>query len=168
MTNEERIFHTNSLLERLPAYGEFDTIFDEENQIIDGSDFLSPKSGIMPAIEDLLKIRNLKYEAFLKEQEIIQELIFGGFIINRHDIKSEGKIYRQLTDSGRELKFLGSMESYNRAQQAKIDSNRDDADHKATERSRSKYLYYLTWSLAISTGVAALYYLRQLWISLCD
>jgi predicted transcriptional regulator len=137
MTPEERALITNELLSSMPAFGEFGII---------------------------THVARAKSERFLKEKDVISGLISEGFIINRNDLKADYKKYIQLTDTGRELKELGSMESYNRVQQARKDSILADADHRATERLRSKYLYYLTWSIGISTGVAALYYLKELYV----
>ncbi len=163
MTIEDKADITNDLLSRIPAYGEFEILYDNKMAAIITATF--PYNDVRESVEKALSDGAALAQRMADEQLILQELIFGGFIINRHDIKVEGKIYRQLTDSGRELKELGSMESYKRVQQEKAAKILADDDHRAMEVLRNKRLYYVTWSLAISTAIAALYYLKELWVS---
>lgn len=158
---EAKISITNDLLSRFPAYGEFDLILIPKPIIITN---IQEAKEIVKTWEQTTAEGLQAIERFKKEQEIVQELIFGGFVINRHDIKVEGKVYRQLTDKGRELKELGSMDAYNRVQQAKSDAIRDSANRQAKADQRDIYSFWVTVSLAISTGVAALYYLKELWV----
>jgi predicted transcriptional regulator len=49
--------------------------------------------------------------------EVIQYLVSKGFLVNMLDIKDETRIYWQLTDKGRDLKEVGSIEAYQRLEQ---------------------------------------------------
>ena len=154
MTEEEKVSITNGLLSRIPLYGEFEIQFDDIPPLVNDDEI---EKVIKKGAENLKNAQRIK-----NEQEIIQELIFGGFVINRHDIKVEGKLYRQLTDRGRELKELGSFVEYNRVQELKDAKILAKVSRKATEEKRNKYLFCISLSIAISTGLAALYYLLEI------
>jgi hypothetical protein len=154
MTESERIELTNEILTRIPSYGEFEIIYDAGSPPITNT----VAEDMIKNIADSMRKKNL----IQNQQEIIQELVFSGFVINRHDIKIEGKIYMQLTDRGRELKELGSMAEYNRVQEQKSAILRAAVAQRAREDQRNEYQFWITLSIAISTGFAAVYYILEI------
>lgn len=93
---------------------------------------------------------------------IYEYMVDNGFAIKRND--SPEALYTQieLTERGRNLKKLGSLLAFQKNEvQAELDL-RLAADLKRTETERSKFQFYISVSLAISTGVAAVYYLLEI------
>ncbi len=163
----------SSLIEKIPNYGEFIVEYFLPNTIVfDAKDFIGlseeaaikRRDDLLEQKEELIKIHETK----LKDEESLQYLVDNGFAFNRHDIKVEGKIYRQLTDKGRELKEYGSIEEYNRIQKLKEDKIISDIAKQAMEAQRNdneylrnKYQFWVTVSIGVSTGLAALYYMLE-------
>lgn len=166
MTKEEKTLLTNELLSRFPLYGEFEMLYIHPSEIIDASTFLDPQNDILARTLESLARQRIIQETYQNETQIIQELIFGGFIINRHDIKVEGKTYRQLTDKGRELKEQGSLEAYEKLQRDKKDAIFAENDRleklENAQRESQNKMNTLTFVIAVGTTVAALYYLKEL------
>jgi hypothetical protein len=152
MTEEEKVLITNDLLSRFPAYGEFDLVLIKKPIVITNT---TEAREVIKTWEQTAAEALQEGARFIKEQQIIQELIFGGFVINRHDIKAEGKIYRQLTDRGRELKEMGSMEAFNLYVESR---NR----RKRLQDQRTERLYWINFWIAVGAISAALYYILEI------
>ena len=144
MTEEEKRILTNDLLSNVPAYGEFE-IFNQYERY-QGSDCGGDSD---------LSIRMNSLEQWKNTQVVIQELISSGFMVNRHDIKVESKVFRQLTDKGRLLKELGSMDAFNLHVQK-------DIDRKHIQDQRLARMYWINFCIAVATGCAAIYYLLEI------
>jgi len=151
MTKEERILLTNDLLSRFPAHGEFEMQYINAGQVITAS----PYNDLLRRTQEAIEGAKLIQQTYLNETEIIQDLIFGGFIINRHDIKTEGKIYRQLTDRGRELKELGSMEAF------KLHVANDNRK-KMLQDQRINRLYWINFWIMVGALGALVYYILEI------
>jgi hypothetical protein len=171
MNGEEKIARVNTLLEKLPMYGEFLMVRIpplRQTKIINGGDFLNPENKILEDIEksaEALKAEeNLNKIEFAKDEEAMNYLIFEGFVINRHDIRPLPnevvvipKLYRQLTDKGRQLKEAGSIEAFNLVAE---NNNRK----MMLQDQRSERLYWINFWIAVGAIVAALYYSKELWV----
>lgn len=105
------------IIARAFPYGEF-TIRPELPKVqVINFNFLSPdeegeNAKLKKALDLKEQIKTL-HKVGLLDEEVMQYLVSNGFAINRHDIKVDGVLYRQLTDKGRELKDCGSIEEYN-------------------------------------------------------
>lgn len=154
MNESDKIELTNELLSRIPPYGEFDFDYDEIKPVINNT----PVEEMIKSVAENVKKQN----KLIYEIEILQELVFNGFIINRHDIKLHDRIFMQLTDMGRELKYLGSIEAYKKEQDKKTTNFIADKQDKANEAKRNKWGFRITFSIAISTGFAAVYYILEI------
>jgi len=154
MTEDEKIKVTNDILSRIPSYGEFEIIYDKVVPPVTNT----TAENMIKNVAESVRKQNM----ILAEQEVIQELVFGGFIVNRHDIKIEDKTYMQLTDRGRELKELGSMEAYGELQKQKAAILRAAAAQRAMEVKRNGCLFWITLLIAIATGFAAVYYILEI------
>lgn len=97
-----------------------------------------------------------------KGKDTVQYLIDYGFIINRYDLNKDDKRYMQLTEKGRELKDIGSIDSYMQVQNENADRIKANNDRKEMEVRRVGYLYWISLSIGISTAIAAFYYLLEI------
>jgi len=148
---------------------------DEAKVIIDKA--LSGKEEIIQ-LHELAKI----------DEEAIAYLVQEGFAENRHDIKGgKAKIYRQLTDRGRKLKGLRSIELFTaweekekeeeiknikterefiQKQNEFIEINKDFTSKQSDLIQSQLYINRITRItnilISIFTGAAALWYLRNL------
>jgi hypothetical protein len=102
-------------------------------------------------------------EEYARDVLALEYLIENGFAINRHDIIVDGRIYRQLTDKGRSLKKCGSMEAYRLLCQEQDLKMEYEIDKKDREAQRNIYQYWINVSIALSTGIAGVYYTVQLY-----
>lgn len=143
LSETEIITGINELLEMMPFYGEFDVrdLAIHKYNIIEIADDASDKMAQLRGS----RIRNAA----------VQKMIFDGFVINRHDIKSGHVQYRQLTERGRRLKEEGSIEALIKAEayDKHIEYLRDRRDANA---------YYIQLFLMFWTGIAALYYVLEI------
>ena len=143
------------VLEKISPFGEFAIVYHLPKTIVfDAADFVGLSE------EDAMKIKNEKLEQKeeliliqelkVKDEEVLQYLVDHGFAINRHDIISQNKLYRQLTDRGRKLKECGSIELLNRQERA-------EEDNKHHQRKRDVYLFWVVLFGAIGTCISAVY-----------
>ncbi len=95
------------------------------------------------------------YNQVGQEIEVIMYLIKEGFAINREDLSDKGKSFQQLTDRGRLLKECGSLQEFNRVNA--IQESQKDLLNQTVVRN-----YYVNLCIAISTGVAAIYYIIEI------
>ncbi len=152
MTKEEIIERIPLIIEVIFPYGEFtlEPIVPRTQVVninIFGSDE-EERGKVLTAIKEMdARIMHVNL-ANDEIEEILQYLIAEGFIINRHDIKQNGKIYRQLTDNGRKLKELGSINAYLTYQ--------EDAKRKREQRDKmaDQQHYFNKW-ITIGTIVTA-------------
>lgn len=156
----------NRLIERIPSviqiaypYGEFSVEMPDSprHEVV----HINPITMSQEETNEFLRKLNPKlqlidrHEVYQLDIQTVGYLIMHGFIINRHDIKHPDKIYRQLTDSGRKLKELGSLEAYNKHVE-------ELEKEKERIKLREKGLYNINRSIAAGAIVAAIYYITDL------
>ena len=127
----------DQILPYLPSYGEFD-FFERMKHI---------KSNEMPEFAD--------YPTGTQHIPAPEYLVENGFALNRiiysEDLEFLTKIFYQLTDKGRDLRNCGSLRAFFIQQEEK---------EKNLKRKQQieKYTYRIQVSIAIATGIAAIYY----------
>jgi len=130
----------NLYLESMPPFGEF-TLQDVAT------------NGIEPLLfESFLGYDNNHSKAYNYMYE-------QGFLIKRHDIKINGIEYVQLTDKGRQLKEIGSIEGYN--EHLKIQNDKALEKEILSDRLSQSSLLSNQVNLLIAIGVtvSAVYYI---------
>jgi len=154
-------------MEMIAYYGEF--IVEPNpprNMIVDLSDFLTVKpEEALKRVKDALEQKEYlkrEYQQLWRDEEVLQYLVDNGFAVNRHDIKVEGQIYRQLTDKGRDLKELGGIEAYCAVLKDKEDKIIFEAVRRNKEAQRNKHLFWITFFIGVSTVLAAVYYVLEI------
>ncbi len=66
------------------------------------------------------------HEQWILDESAVNFLTAEGFVINRHDIKdSDGGIYRELTDRGRKLKEVGSLDELKKMELVELKKQND-------------------------------------------
>jgi hypothetical protein len=135
----------------IPPYGEYNLDSIEEQMkaiafILEGRDV--PKFTVHP--------EGYREQQLKEYEEGLKYLVDYGFATNRYDIKVEGKIYWQLTDKGRLLKEIGTMEGFRHHE---LQEKKEGISRKFRERNS----YIVTLSIAVSTFVSAVYYFFQLY-----
>lgn len=155
-SRSELIDELNSKIASIPDYGEFEFAIKYADYIIfQASDFIGLSEAEAKAKkEDIIEqnqFLRVSHQEMVKNERVVQFLIDGGFAVNRHDIKVPGKIYRQLTDKGRELKEAGSMDNYLQKISAIEREKREEASYRIVERRRNSYMFWITISIAIAT-----------------
>ena len=106
--------------------------------------------------EKMKLIENNHYETVTKiytgtqQLYICDFLVENGFAIRRKDVNPNGTEI-QLTDKGRDLKDDGSLPLY-------LTHVRTLQSDRKRESQRNEYQYWVNVSIAISTGVAAVFY----------
>lgn len=155
LSTEEILQHVPRVIEMAPLYGEF-TIDVEPPKLpqVINSDPLTPEGEReWQSIMRILDKKQMALDRFLilqRDEEVMQYLIAEGFMTNRHDIKSDGIIYRQLTDQGRKLKEFGSIEKYH-------EYEKNEQDKLRRQQSRDVYLFWIVLFGAVGTCISALY-----------
>lgn len=144
--------------------------------VVDINIFTQKEEEELKKITDIIDQRNsiriLNEQAF-RSHAVFEYLVKEGFAINRHDIKVQNKIYRQLTDKGRELKECGSIEAYNERNKKKLLAAETEAKFaKASLRNQdllnqtlhtyTHRQYNVNVWIAISTCVTAILGIFQL------
>lgn len=172
--NKEIIGRIPEMISRFPFYGEFTYEFIPNKPPIYNINFLNPNDDeeskkIKEWIEKSGIGEQKRHNEFIRHLGTIQYLIDNGFVINRHDIKVEGKKFLQLTDMGRELKNMGTLEKYNETQELKQKAIKDEQTYRNQERLRNIRLFEIAenqyWTnilLCVWTGLAAFYSLIQI------
>lgn len=152
------------LISSIQPYGEF--IIEPPQAAKPTSVFFAPvgaSNESMKAFLDDIKNQRIQYMASLKEEHnrlildeaAAQYLVDEGYAINRHDIKVDGKIYRQLTDKGRELKECGSIDAFNL-------SVAENNHRKLRQDRRVDYLYWINFWIMIGAVATLIYTAFQL------
>ena len=102
---------------------------------------------------------------FDRVNTLISYLTDYGHAIYRLDLISnpniEHYVYIQLTDAGRELKALGSIDLYNDHLYQKSQDKFNLENDRKRDFQRNEYQFVVNVCIAIATGVAALYYIWQ-------
>jgi len=165
-TKEEIESRIPNLIQKISPFGEFTITYNLPRTIVfTAADFidLSDSEAIKKRDDKLEQKEELVFihEQRVKDEEALQYLVDEGYAINRHDINSPDKLYRQLTDEGRKLKSLGTLKKYVDFLALQEQKLNDFADQKAREVQRNIILYRVTILIAISTAVAAIYYLLE-------
>lgn len=164
--NNEQKSKEDEVVARIPdliaqafPYGEFVIEYSEPNmEIVNINIYTADESGELAKLKKALDPKEqLKrmYKQSLLDEEVMQYLVNNGFAVNRHDIKEEGKIYRQLTDKGRKLKELGSIAAYN-------DYTEKSNRKTVLQDRRVGYLYWINFWIAVGTVVVGVYTLFQM------
>lgn len=158
----EVISRIPELISKIFSHGEFILEVEEPRiQFTNINIFTADEAGELAKIKKLLDPKErikANYEQSLKDEEVLQYLVQHGFAVNRQDISNEEHLYRQLTDKGRELKELGTLEAYNE----KVSKQQEDKDEELAWRKKSERRlaniaerqYQLNWLIAIATMVA--------------
>lgn len=148
MTESEKIAYLNYFIKVVPYYGEFTPPYNPDE---------------LEAASKVIGYKHPDLEKLDDAMEVVQYMVHNGFAIFLHEIKDSGNIiYAQLTDMGRELKELGSIEAYNAKQEEnKAKEVAAERDRQLQEK-RNHYLYYINLSIAVSTVIAAIYYISEI------
>lgn len=144
MTPDQKSELIKMLISKFPMYGEVDTVsmaFTKTNL----------HNGYLTELME--SFDNAKHK-----DEAINSLISEGFIINRDDISTQTQKIRQLTDKGRKLKEMGSIEIYQKEQDKKKKDATDTAEREAKADQRDVYHFWVTVLIGISTAITAIYY----------
>ena len=97
-----------------------------------------------------------EYYSGVEHITALQYLIENGFVIERGDLGFGGSARQfQFTDRGRKLKESGSIAAFQKLQ---FDDDQREL-HRAVMEKRT---YLIQASIALATGVAALYYLIEI------
>lgn len=173
-SDEQDIINRITLtIQSLYPYGEFDIELELPKQrILSTNLFTGSEQEQLSRVKEILDWKlqmQITYRNWFLDCEVLEYLVMHGFAINRHDIKQPNKIYRQLTDRGRELKQEGSIEAYNALLQQRREAIEADERRQATERQRSDneyernyYLFWITAAIAVATGVQGAWNLMEL------
>jgi len=132
------------VLEYIPYYGEFDLL--EKAKSIKNEKFDEVWKNLGNPTEQMIKLQNF--------------LVEHGYAIKRNDLIPSEK-FIELKERGRWLKEKGDMKSYLEYQKNKKEKAQNEEIERATAIQRNKQMNRLTFWIAISTGVAALYYLLE-------
>jgi hypothetical protein len=149
------------LIQEIPPYGEFELQMPQPKPNVDAIPFSinMPDEQFLNSIRNSITAHQKEYEENLKalqfDEAVVQYLVLEGFAINRHDIKATGKIYRQLTDEGRNLKKLGTLEKY-RDVQRKLQEERDIL------WSRDRKMYLINFWIAVGAVATIVYYIFEI------
>lgn len=149
------------LIQEIPPYGEFELQVPQPKPNIDVIPFSinMPDEQLLDSIRNNITAHQKEYEKSLEtlqfDEAVVQYLVLEGFAINRHDIKTTGKIYRQLTDEGRNLKKLGTLEKY-RDVQRKLQEERDIL------RNRDRKMYLINFWIAVGAVATIVYYVFEI------
>lgn len=156
LSTNEIIENIDNMIVWLPAYGQFLGYFSAYDRILIVS--TSDKDYLEQAQQSKEKI-----DRYQLQEETLRYLVNEGFAIDRLDIPTEqGRTCRQLTDKGRELKTCGSINSYRRLQETKDANLLAIENDRRRDFQRNEYQFWVNVSIAISTGVAAVFYLYSL------
>lgn len=166
-TTNEIELRITELITLIAYYGEFIIVpITRKSTIVDLSDFqtVDPNEALNRVIKSLEREDELisEYKQLMQDDESLQYLVDNGFAINRHDIKIEDNIYRQLTDKGRQLKDVGTIASFKKLVTQQEKKIIDNENQRINEQRRNKYLYLINLCLAIFTGIAAVYYTLEI------
>ena len=129
----------NSLLPFIFPYGDF-----KIKDLLDGGNMIKGNTDIAEF--------GVVTEA--KRKEIYDYLVNFGFANKRNDISPSG-FSIELNDRGRKLKECGSLRNFDLLMQAEI-------KEKTRQSKMEKYSFWITVFIAFSTGIAAIYYLIQI------
>jgi hypothetical protein len=127
LSEDELNERMKNLLPEIPPYGEFNIKpndrpdFDEINKLDSQQKLIK---------EMLVK----EYTDLVKDEMVITYLANNGFAVNRFDIDHKEKLSRQLTDKGRKLKELGTIQSYT--------SYVNEEDCKVVEKKQKEERYF--------------------------
>jgi hypothetical protein len=166
-TKEEIESRIPNLIQRISPFGEFTIEYNLPRTIVftiadfrdlSDSEAIKKRDDKLEQKEELISI----HEQRVKDEEALQYLVDEGYAINRHDINSPDMLYRQLTDEGRKLKSLGTLEKYAKFLALQEQKIQDDADQKAREVRRNIILFWVTIFIGVSTTVAAIYYFLEI------
>lgn len=116
LPNDEIIKRITYIIVDITPYGDF---YFELPIMPHQSDLLQIVSintvnGTKPSDKDILLNQ---HRTLIEQEKVLQYLVNQGFAINRYDIKIEDNVYRQLTENGRKLKELGTIQAYDNWQQ---------------------------------------------------
>jgi hypothetical protein len=133
------------ILEYIPFYGEFN---------------LSEKVNLIKKdkLEDIKKNLTNPDEQFRSIKDFLVE---HGYAIKRNDVLPN-ETFIELKERGRWLKEQGSMRSYLDYQKQKKEKARHESEERLRAIERNKQMNKLTSWIAISTGMAAIYYLLEI------
>ncbi|HYD22127.1 MAG TPA: hypothetical protein VEB40_11675 [Flavipsychrobacter sp.] len=173
MSEDEVISHVSRIIEMAQQYGAFTlvpTFFPTKVVPKEGASNRWHKyteADVARLDEERKEEFKRSYIQYLKDDKVLDYLVENGFAITRSDIQDEWKMYRELTDKGRELKQCKTIEAYN----AKIQEQQDKMEAEAlwrAETSRnqvrlaeeqavlSKNQYLVNICIAVATGVMAI------------
>lgn len=112
-SEQQIIDNIPEVISMITPFGEFSFERLKHKPSIINTDGLG--SGLARKLQEELE-RTKYFERIAElDEKTIEYLVQQGFIVNRHDIiRHQDKLYRQLTDSGRKLKELGSIKEYNK------------------------------------------------------
>lgn len=126
-----------------------------------------PPSGELPYtnyIEDTVAWQHLslmypemKTQAFQSILPRILDKLYKDGYVHAKDVNFSGLDRRVYA-----VTFEGTLFSQNGGYRAQLDATNADADHRATEAQRNKYQYWVTVSIGVSTGIAAIYYFLEI------
>ena len=185
INGEELEQRVNKLISNISPYAEFILVAPPRKKPPFRVHNINPFSDDAPNMAKVLDSvinREPEYRDILREElmELVKDeraaiyLIDNGFASNRHDIKAENQIYRQLTDTGRKLKELGSISEFKHYQEELKEEKENAINHAQLEQQRNKYMFWITICIAISTAMQGIsnfletirnYYNRGIWVT---
>jgi hypothetical protein len=165
-TTEEVMSRIPAMVELAPPYGEFTAIAKIPTPRFMHIDMLNPNDAA--ELEKILNALNPKeqlielHQQSVKDDDVLQYLVSEGYAINRHDIKVEGKHYRQLTDKGRHLKELGTIHAYNNYLENEKKKQRDNEENLKRLDRRNRNLFWINFWIAVGACFATIYYFLEI------
>jgi hypothetical protein len=139
----------NELIPKLPKYGTFTSDFSAYDR------FMVINALIPDYQEEARRIAEKSNEHFLK-RAAFEYMTYEGFIENRQDI---GNGYMQLTDKGRILKELGSLNTF-----ILDEKNKEiEAYHR---KKRDENLYWINFWIALGAIISGIYYSLEIFLEI--